>query len=416
MIPDLWLENLAAYSIQIAVLIAVSAALVKLLRIRNPGVLYRGWQVLLALCLAAPLLQPWKTAAAGDPAAAPAAASAVLLASAPGLGIAGIVCVVASLGVMARCLLLAVGLVHLRRLRRAARQLHSVPEPLSRLRDELAPRAGLYLSPKLAGAASFGLRRPAVLLPETFLQLDLPTQEAMLCHELLHVKRRDWAFALAEEIARSVFWFHPAVWWAVERIQLAREQAVDREVVVLLGERDAYLDALLYAASLRAPSGLATAPTFLRPRHLRQRVELILKEDVMSKNRLTLSAATVACAAMLMAGWAGWSFPLQAPDYSGPSGDVYKIGDGVSAPRLIQKIEPEYTDEAREAKLQGSVVLAIEVGADGFVQEAQVERGLGLGLDENAVAAIRQWQFSPALKGGQPVAVAAKVEVNYRLM
>jgi protein TonB len=56
------------------------------------------------------------------------------------------------------------------------------------------------------------------------------------------------------------------------------------------------------------------------------------------------------------------------------------------------------------------------VGADGFVQQAQVERGLGLGLDENAVAAIRQWQFSPAMKDGQPVAVAAKVEVNYRLM
>jgi TonB family protein len=238
----------------------------------------------------------------------------------------------------------------------------------------------------------------------------------MLCHELLHVKRRDWAFALAEEIVRSLFWFHPAVWWAVERIQLAREQVVDREVVLFLGERDAYLDALLYAASLRAQSGLATAPTFLRPRHLRRRVELILKEDVMSKKRLAFSAATVACAALLMAGLAGRSFPLQAPDYSGPSGDVYRIGDGVSTPRLINKIEPEYTPEAREAKLQGSVVLAIEVGADGFVQQAQVERGLGLGLDENAVAAIRQWQFSPAMKDGQPVAVAAKVEVNYRLM
>jgi protein TonB len=61
-------------------------------------------------------------------------------------------------------------------------------------------------------------------------------------------------------------------------------------------------------------------------------------------------------------------------------------------------------------------VLAIEVGADGFVQEAQVERGLGLGLDENAIAAIRQWQFSPGMRHGEPVAVAAKVEVNYRLM
>jgi protein TonB len=62
------------------------------------------------------------------------------------------------------------------------------------------------------------------------------------------------------------------------------------------------------------------------------------------------------------------------------------------------------------------VVLAVVVGADGFIQDARVLRGLGLGLDENAVAAIRQWEFSPGMKEGQPVPVAATVEVNYRLM
>jgi TonB family protein len=114
-----------------------------------------------------------------------------------------------------------------------------------------------------------------------------------------------------------------------------------------------------------------------------------------------------------------WSFPLQQEpndDQEGLSAEVFRIGNGVSSPRLVYQLEPQYSEEAREAKLQGSVVLAIEVGADGFVRDVQLRRGLGLGLDENAMDAIRHWQFSPALKDGQPVPVAATVEVNYRLM
>jgi TonB family protein len=294
-----------------------------------------------------------------------------------------------------------------------------MPEALSDLRERFGLDADLYLSSELDGAVSFGVRNPAVLLPDTFAAMDPPAQRAVLCHELLHVRRRDWAFALAEEVVRSLLWFHPAVWWVVERVQLAREQVVDREVIGLMGERDPYLEALLHTASLRARTSLAAAPTFLRTRHLRQRVALILKEDVMSKKRLGVSLAAVVCAVALTAVWAGWSFPLQAPptaDHWGPSGGVYRVGNGVSSPQLVHKIEPQYSDEAREAKLQGTVVLAVEVGADGFVQDVQVRRGLGLGLDENAMDAIRQWEFSPALKDGQPVSVSATVEVNYRLM
>jgi TonB family protein len=279
--------------------------------------------------------------------------------------------------------------------------------------------ADLYLSSAVDGAVSFGLRCPAVLLPDSFAAMDAPTQKAVLCHELLHLRRRDWAFALAEEVIRGLLWFHPAVWWVVERIRLAREQVVDREVIARLGERDPYLEALLQTAALRARSSLAAAPTFLRTRHLRQRVALILKEDRMSTNRLRISLAAVVCALALTATWAVWSFPLQQEpnsDQEGLSRGVYRIGNGVTTPRLVYKLEPEYSQEAREAKLQGSVVLAIEVNADGFVQNIQVRRGLGLGLDENAMEAIRHWQFSPALKDGQPVPVAATVEVNYRLM
>jgi len=96
--------------------------------------------------------------------------------------------------------------------------------------------------------------------------------------------------------------------------------------------------------------------------------------------------------------------------------DVYRVGKGVSAPAPIQRGEPVYSEEARVAKLQGTVVVQVVIGTDGRAHEAHILRGLGLGLDENAVEAISRWQFKPGEKDGQPVKVAATIEVNYRLL
>ena len=96
--------------------------------------------------------------------------------------------------------------------------------------------------------------------------------------------------------------------------------------------------------------------------------------------------------------------------------EVYKVGEGgVTPPRLIDKVEPTYSKEALQAKYQGTVVLAVEVHPDGRIHNARVERALGMGLDEQAVAAVKRRRFSPALKDGKPVAVRAMVEVNFRL-
>ncbi len=107
---------------------------------------------------------------------------------------------------------------------------------------------------------------------------------------------------------------------------------------------------------------------------------------------------------------------IAAPPKSSLPAGVYRIGAGVGAPSLTQKIEPEYTDEARAAKLTGTVALYIEIGPDGVARNARVLRGLGLGLDENAIDAVAQWHFKPATKDGEPVAVMATVEVNWKLM
>jgi TonB family protein len=89
---------------------------------------------------------------------------------------------------------------------------------------------------------------------------------------------------------------------------------------------------------------------------------------------------------------------------------------GVSAPRLIQKTEPRYSDEALKAKLVGTVVLKCVVEADGKPRNFQVLHSLGMGLDENAIDAASGWRFDPGTKGGQPVNTAATIQVNFRLL
>lgn len=95
---------------------------------------------------------------------------------------------------------------------------------------------------------------------------------------------------------------------------------------------------------------------------------------------------------------------------------AYRVGDGVTAPKLVFKPEPQYTEEARVAKLQGTVVLQVTIGTDGVPYQAHILRGLGLGLDENAIEAISQWRFKPGAKDGEQVPITATIEVNYRLL
>lgn len=96
---------------------------------------------------------------------------------------------------------------------------------------------------------------------------------------------------------------------------------------------------------------------------------------------------------------------------------VFRVGlAGVTGPTLISKVEPTYTQEARAAKIEGAVVLYIEIGPEGVPQNVRVLRGLDPGLDQNAIENVSKWRFRPGMKDGNPVAVAAQVQVNFRLL
>ncbi len=100
---------------------------------------------------------------------------------------------------------------------------------------------------------------------------------------------------------------------------------------------------------------------------------------------------------------------------AGTGGGVYSVGGNVSAPIPIYKPEPPYSEQARKAKYQGTVVLWIVVDAQGNVTDAQVVKPLGMGLDENAVNTVKTWKFKPAMRNGVPVPVKVMVEVSFRL-
>ena len=99
----------------------------------------------------------------------------------------------------------------------------------------------------------------------------------------------------------------------------------------------------------------------------------------------------------------------------GIGGGVFKVGGGISAPRPVSTPDPEYTEEARNAKTQGTCVLWLIVDQQGHPRDIRVVRGLGFGLDARAIDAVKQWRFQPATKDGQPVNVQISVEVGFRL-
>ena len=96
---------------------------------------------------------------------------------------------------------------------------------------------------------------------------------------------------------------------------------------------------------------------------------------------------------------------------------VYEVGlgSGVTPPKPVYNPDPKYVDKARREKINGVVVIAMIVTAEGRVRDVKVIKSLDPGLDKQAIAAVRTWKFEPATKGGKPVAVHLKTEVDFRL-
>jgi protein TonB len=97
-------------------------------------------------------------------------------------------------------------------------------------------------------------------------------------------------------------------------------------------------------------------------------------------------------------------------------GGVFKVGGGVSEPQLLFAPDPQFTEEARQSKLTGKVVVYLQVSREGRPMHVRILHGLGMGLDEKALEAVRQYKFKPAMKDGHPVTVEMNVDVNFQIL
>ncbi len=321
----LWFADPLFWSVQVAVLALAAGILVRILRMREPRALLVCWRTLIGASLLLPFVEPWKRDAVaalapttGDvfiPSMSAPANTPVSAWHLPDLPmIAEILGVLIVAGIVVRLVMLALGLLKLRQLRRKSVAI-GVGDPYAALVEETRGLAGgsaeFRLSAEVESPVTFGLSKPVVLLPEKFLQLDARFQAAIACHELLHVRRRDWAHHLGEEVLRSIFWFHPAILWLVGRVRLAREQVVDLEVVRLTAARKTYVEALLEFTSGRRVAAIP-APPFLAEQQLVERVALMLKEASMPRKRLIASLSVIGCGLAGAAILAVTVFPLKA--------------------------------------------------------------------------------------------------------
>ena len=379
-------ENVVAYSLQIGMLVGVAAFVPALLGLRQPGAKLVYWQILLAACLLLPL-QPWKqvvTAATVEVTTVITAVQPVHhQSSAPTMPRSEIALLLVLAGVAIRLGWLAVGFWKLRCYRRHSRPLEPAPA--------WSVEASLLVSDEISSPVTFGWRKPVVLLPAAFPTMDSRVQDAILCHEIMHIRRRDWLFTVVEELVRAVFWFHPAIWWLLGEIGLAREQEVDRLAIGITNEREEYMDALLAIAGARAQLDLAPAPLFLRKRHLKHRVILILKEAKMSKTHLISTLATglgiLAAACWLITG----AFPLTAEPQV--VNDAPGVTVSMNGATVMHRTSVHYPATALQHGVQGTVQVEVKLDSSGNVSDARVLSG----PDELRAASLQsvlQWHFT----------------------
>jgi TonB family protein len=383
--------NVVAYTAQVALVILACAALPRLLGLRAPVVHYVFWRLVLLVCLALPLIQPWRALQVGGEfvtspitAGAPIAVSTgtATPAPAPRAPIDWIFAMqmVLLAGIGVRLGWLALGIARLDALRRRSAGVPALG--FDDLQSAIGTSAPIRWSADVRHPITFGLVRPVVLLPVALKSVDHAAQRAVVAHELHHVKRRDWGWVIAEEIVRSIFWFHPAMWWLISRVQLARETVVDELSILATNARRTYLDTLLAFAD---DTGLGSSPAFSARRHLFHRVMLLSKEGAMSSSRI----AVVSGALMVALGAGTWSavhaFPLYgagvpaatAGAASAPQAQATRPPRDPQSPATYHRLAVEYWEQAYK-DLSLTPEARLEVVKKGLAQE---ERALELNPD-----------------------------------
>jgi len=258
----------------------------------------------------------------------------------------------------------------------------------------------------LGSPVTAGWWRPVVLVPAALVSgMPAPLLEALLAHELAHIRRHDYLVNLGQNLVETLLFYHPAVWWISGRIRVERERIADDVAARVLGE----------------PRRLALALSELEKRqfathHLAQaanggdlmsRIKRLIRPDSPSMKEALNWKAALPILGLAMGAAA---FVHAAPPAGATDPDVAAVADFRSCQR------PAYPAESLAQKHTGTVSLAFLVATDGAVKEAKVTRSSGhRPLDEAAREALAKCMFKPASAKGQPVEAWTAVQYVWTL-
>ena len=338
-------------------------------------------------------------------------------------------------------------LVSFNRLRRLTATAKRVQHPrVLRVASEVAGAIGLARMPALVTAGwaltpmTWGTWRATVLLPSSAADWPDERLRVALAHEFSHVQRHDWSVAALAYLACAVYWFHPLFWIVELRRHRDAECATDDRVLAAGIAPDRYAEELVAVVrSSRAPRGWAASTAMARPgAQLERRVRALLAAGA-NRRRASSRVAAGAVAAAMMLGIPAAAFSTRPPvdvlvnatPLEGAAGPPRAVptavrgvrirlaafGGGPLVPPRVEEFTtpPLYSERARARRIEGIVTIGVRVDESGQPMRARVIRGLGSGLDENALVALRQWRFAPGTVAGRPMAMDVEVDIEFNL-
>ncbi len=298
----------------------------------------------------------------------------------------------------------------------------------SRLRDRfcLKPEVGeetIGESRMISGPVTVGIARQMLLVPQGFLERVAESElEAVLAHELAHMKRQDFAKNLAYEALSIGIAYHPMLWMTRSRLAESREMVCDRMAAEAVAGREKYVRSLLRLASIlsnRPPTRILHAIGIFDANIFERRVMNLTKRE--TEIRGFRRAAIVAACAVIGAVTCVSALALRMEVSGQAEQDKTPTMLSVSADKMqgniIYKKNPVYPAEARASKdtLNGPVVLLAVINKEGIPVKLLVKQSLRADYDKSAMDAVREWRWKPFLLNGDPISVKTTITVNYQL-
>jgi TonB family protein len=273
--------------------------------------------------------------------------------------------------------------------------------------------AAVQISPRVSSPLTFGIARPLLLLPtglaEQVADADL---DIVLAHEAAHLRRRDFAKNLFYTLISLPLAFHPVTWATRSRIASTREMICDAHAAEATTGRENYVRSLLRLATLvtTTSANLHVIGIFDANAFEKRVLRMIQRTAQISRRRRILLA--LGCTALALATCTSalaLRISIGEDNHAGKhlSVDVNKL-------TIVNRVPPVYPVEAKKMKIQGSVVLAVIIGASGEVENISVKSG-PKELQQSALDAVRQWKWQPYLLNGDAVEVETQVTVVYQL-